>query len=124
MLDEINEVLETYLNDAEFPMERVFYGMCNENLDKWNYFVFRRVSSTEEQNASLNEYYDIHIIHENYIPRGYDKKIARSIKKATGMRPVWGKWSETLYTTKSNTKAVVEICTIHLVKALKASVMR
>ena len=124
MRNKIDDVLQTYLNDAEVPMEKVFYGVCTEDLDKWNYFVFKRVNSSEEENASLNEYYDIHIIHEDYIPDGYEYEIIKSIREATGMRPIRSNAIEFNYRRKSNTNMAVEICTIHMTRGRKASVMR
>ena len=124
MRDKINNVLQSFLDNPEMPMERVFYGLCTEELPTWNYFVFGRGNSSEELDASLNEYYDIHIIHEDYIPDGYEYDILKAIKDATGMRPIRSGAIVFNYAQKNNTNMAVEICTIHLTKARKASVMR
>ncbi len=118
VLNKISDVLKTLATDADVPMCGVWYGACREkNLDKWNYFVFNRSKRTKNNTSrcDFQTFYQVHIIHENYIPEGYIDKVIEALQtedmdgtklKATVDDIVYN------YTFKGNTNMVVEIATI------------
>lgn len=118
MLNEIKTVLAELKTDTDVPMEAIFYGVCTEDLSKWNYFVFNRVRSSRPGDAEWNEYYTVNIIHEDYVPEGYVEKVIKAIKAAAHMR-VSGDVTYA-YVQKSNTQMVVEVASIVFVKNEKA----
>ena len=118
VLDRIRNTL-TELLDGEVKMEGVWYGACREkNLNLWNYFVFnRRVTTKNNQGTKvdLQTEYQIHIIHEDYIPEGYVNTVidALQAKADSGTKLKLTNDEITYdYTFKGNTNMVVEIATI------------
>ena len=122
VIKRIRETLEQMAADTEFPMEGVWYGACREKqLDKWNYFVFRRGKTTKD-NSSRNSsrldwqtFYQVNIIHEDYIPEGYVLRVidALQTKDASGTKlKATTDDVEYNYTFKGSTNMVVEIATI------------
>ena len=118
VLDRITETLEGMLQDADVPMETVGYGGVRKSeLDRWNYFVFNRIRRTKNNNSrqDLQTFYQVHVVHEDYIPEGY---IDRVIKKLEAPADPGTKLRQTNddiefnYVYKGNTDLVVEIATI------------
>jgi hypothetical protein len=82
ILDRIEKTLTKLSTEHEVKMEGVFYGACTESkLSKWNYFVFNRARTTKN-NTSRNDFqtfYQVHIIHEDYIPEGYVERVIEAL---------------------------------------------
>ena len=118
VLDRIQRTLET-LAAGEVKMEGVWYGACREKqLDVWNYFVFNRRRTTKGSSTNrmdLQTFYQVHIIHEDYIPEGYVEAVIAALEaqdeSGTKLK-VTGDDIEYDYTFKGNTNMVVEIATI------------
>ena len=119
VMDRIEEVLRTLCSDPETPMQGVWYGACREKkLDCWNYFVFNRLKTTKN-NTSRMDYqtlYQVHIVHEDYIPEGYVEKVISALRQqddvsGTKLRPTNDDVTYD-YTFKGNTNMVVEIAHI------------
>lgn len=121
MRDSINEVLQGFLTYGDLQLEAIYYGICTEKLKDWNYIVFNRNRTGRRDNASYNEYYDVNIVCENYVPDNMEYDIIRAIREATMMR-LADNDIEYSYVRKPNTEVAVEICTIHFVKARKGIV--
>ena len=107
--------------DKDIPMCGVWYGACREKqLDFWNYFVFRRLKTTKNNSSRMDfqTFYQIHIIHEDYIPEGYVERVIEELSKkdtesGVKLRPT----NDDVvydYTFKGSTGMVVEIATITL----------
>ena len=118
VLNRIRKTLTTLASDTDIPMEGVWYGACREKqLDKWNYFVFNRQKTTKNNTARVDfqTYYQVHIIHEDYIPEGYVASVVAALEaqdesgtklKATADDITYD------YVFKGNTNMVVEIAHI------------
>lgn len=122
VLNEIKAVLDSLLKDDSVKMENAWYGACPEKkLQSWNYFVFNRKKTTKASNRTdYQTFYELHIVHENYIPEGYVEKVietfensARVKLKCTADDIIYN------YTFKGNTEMVVEIATITLFRPEK-----
>lgn len=118
VLNRIRDTLTTLAADQNVPMEGVWYGACREKqLDKWNYFVFNRWKTTKDNSSRLDlqTFYQIHIIHEDYIPEGYVQTVIDALQtrdaSGTKLRATTDD-IEYNYTFKGNTNMVVEIATI------------
>lgn len=114
MLNKIKELLEEF----NFP---VYYGRTTHNSnDDWNYFVFNRskISKTGTSKLNYNDFYQVHIIQEDYIPVGFEKEVIKKILDNTTL-----KLSDAdlvyNYTFKNNTDMVVEMLTIEFTKSNK-----
>ena len=118
VLNRIRDTLTTLAADQNVPMEGVWYGACREKqLDKWNYFVFNRWKTTKDNSSRMDfqTFYQIHIIHEDYIPEGYVQTVINALQtrdaSGTKLRATTDD-IEYNYTFKGNTNMVVEIATI------------
>lgn len=114
------------LTDIEAALQeidpRVYYGMVDETVKDivWNYTVFNRTAIKHSSNrTSASDYFDVHIIRENYIPEGIDTEIIDKLCELPGVR-LSGSDSEFNYVQKPNTNIVVEMLTIHFLRARKA----
>lgn len=117
ILTATKNTLEELARSTEVPMAGAYYGACREkNLKEWNYFVFNRKKTDKASNrVDYQTFYQVHVVHEDYIPEGYIQKVIETLEaqkdaklKATA-DPV-----EYNYTFKNNTDMVVEIATITL----------
>ena len=115
ILTATKNTLEELARSAEVPMAGAYYGACREkNLEAWNYFVFNRKTTEKSSNRlDYQTFYQVHVVHEDYIPEGYIQKVVEALEeqkeakmKATA-EPI-----EYNYTFKNNTDMVVEIATI------------
>lgn len=83
VLDRIRSTLETLCQDTEVPMQGAWYGSCRaDSLDRWNYFVFNRLKTAKKSATTQNDYqtfYQVHIIHEDYIPEGYVERVIEAL---------------------------------------------
>lgn len=120
VLNRISNILTELSQDAEVPMEGVWYGACREkSLDKWNYFVFNRLKTGKKSATTQNDYqtfYQVHVIHEDYIPEGYVERViealtAKDTETGIKIRPTNDDVTYD-YTFKGSTNMVVEIATI------------
>ena len=90
VLDCIRETLEA-LAEKDGMAGGVHYGMMEKtDLDVWNYFVFNRQKTTKDRvkHRDLQTYYEIHIIHEDYIPEGYVDEVIAALEdtEAVGVK--------------------------------------
>jgi len=99
----------------------VYYGMVDEAMNDtvWNYIVFNRsvIKRSANQN-STSDYFDVHIIRENYVPDGMDDEVIDKLKGLAGVR-LSGEDCSFAYVQKPNTNIVVEMLTIHFLRARK-----
>lgn len=115
-----------FLIDIKTKLEEVdpvvYYGMVDESAKDtaWNYIVFNRVSfSTGANKTGYSDLFDVHIIRENFIPEGIDIDVISKMKELAGVRPISGV-GEYQYIQKPNTNIVVEMLTLHFVRARKS----
>ena len=121
VLDRIRKTLITLAEGTEVPMAGVWYGACREKeLKNWNYFVFNRFKTTKNNQGSkvdLQTVYQVHVIHEDYIPEGYVETVISALqeKDESGTKlKLTNDDIQYSYTFKGNTNMVVEIATITL----------
>lgn len=117
VLDRIRKTLNE-LKDGDVKMEGVWYGACRaEKLDYWNYFVFNRRRTTKNNTAhvDLQTFYQVHVIHEDYIPEGYIEKVIEELQKKDESGTKLRVTDDDItydYLFKGNTDMVVEIAHI------------
>lgn len=117
ILTATKNTLQELAKDAEVPMAGAYYGACREkSLEAWNYFVFNRKKTDKSSNRmDYQTTYQVHVVHEDYIPEGYIEKVIETLEAQKGAKlkatadPI-----EYNYTFKNNTDMVVEIATITL----------
>lgn len=123
-MDCIREVLET-LAEKDGMAGGVHYGMMEKtDLDVWNYFVFNRQKTTKDRvkHRDLQTYYEIHIIHEDYIPEGYVDEVVAALEdtEAVGVKlRMTDQDVQYDYVRKGKTEMVVEIATIAIFRPEK-----
>lgn len=115
------------LDDIQNQLERidpnVFYGMVDDERVRklnfvCNYTVFNRVKLTYNANlTSKSDYFDVHIVRENFIPEGTDIDVIDVMTDIAGMRLTGD--GEYQYVRKPNTNIVLEMLTLHFVRARK-----
>lgn len=113
--------IETKLKELD---PNVFYGMVDKKMQEleWDYIVFNRTNIKHSQNkTSDTDYFDVHIVRENYIPDGLETEVIKSLTEINGVR-LAGTDSEFSYTEKPNTDIVVEMLSIHFLRARKSNV--
>lgn len=121
VLDRIESTLTALAGADEVPMEGVWYGACREKeLKYWNYFVFNRSRTTKNNQGSkvdLQTFYQVHVVHEDYIPEGYIETVISALQDqampGTKLK-ITNDDIQYNYTFKGNTNMVVEIATITL----------
>lgn len=121
MLNEIREKLTELQRKEDVPMEDVAYGLLpKDSTKKWNYFVFNRVNvkSAGKTKGDFNEYYAVHVIHEDFIPEGYIYKVVQKLLEIKGIKLAISDDIYFSYAKKGNTDVVVEIATIVFTKAI------
>ena len=117
VLDCIRETLET-LAEKDGMAGGVHYGMmAKDSVDVWNYFVFNRQKTTKDRvkRRDLQTYYEVHIIHEDYIPEGYVEEVIAALEdtEAVGVKlRMTDQDVQYDYVRKGKTEMVVEIATI------------
>lgn len=132
MLNELKAILESIDDITEVKNEGIFYGVCTrKDLDEWNYIVFNRRDTTKSGKSyaiGFSEYYEVHIVHEDYIPEGYVYDVIREVEDQSGQKGCKLRQTddkiEYSYMQKPNTDIVMEIATITFVHAIKESVIR
>lgn len=114
LLDEI----KTKLEEID---PRVYYGMVDTEIrdTEWDYIVFNRTPLKITGNCTgLSDGFDVHIVRENFIPEGLDVAIIGKMREIAGVR-VSGENHEYTYIQKPNTNTVVEMLSLHFVRARK-----
>lgn len=113
-----------FLKDIEEVLQEidpyVDYGMVDkEHMETvWDYIVFNRTGVTYSANkTAASDKFDVHIIRENYVPEGVDEEIVDKLCKLAGVR-ISGD-AEINYAQKPGTNIVIEVLTIHFVRARK-----
>lgn len=99
----------------EDGMIGAYYGACNEkDLQEWNYFVFNRKTTSKASNRmDWQTQYELHIIHEEYIPDGYVEKVIKRLEEQKNVKlRVTADPVSYDYTFKGKGDTVVEIATI------------
>lgn len=85
----------------------------------WDYIVFNRVTLSSAPNKTgYSDYYDVHIVRENFIPEGLDIEVINKMCEISGMR-LTSSDAVYSYVQKPNTDTVVEMLTLHFVRARK-----
>lgn len=125
VLNHISDVLNN-LCSGDVPMAGCWYGACQETkLENWNYFVFNRVrTATSSNRVDRETYYQVHIIHEDYIPEGYIDTVIKALEEPSEPGTKLKKTADDItydYTFKGNSNMVVEIATITFVHPRKRS---
>lgn len=124
VLDCIRETLEA-LAEKDGMAGGVHYGMMEKtDLDVWNYFVFGRQKTTKDRikRRDLQTYYEVHIIHEDYIPEGYVDEVIAALEdtEAVGVKlRMTDQDVQYDYVRKGKTEMVVEIATIAIYRPEK-----
>lgn len=115
ILDEIKQKLEEV--DT-----RVYYGIVDESVKNtvWDYIVFNRTKLKASTNRTgYTDGYDVHIIRENFVPEGVDLEVIGKMQAIDGIRLNVNEDGEYNYLQKPNTNIVVEMLTLHFVRARK-----
>lgn len=114
-----------FLTDIESALKEidlnVDYGLVDpkRNEEKWDYIVFNRsVIKRNTNKTSASDYFDVHIVRENYVPDGMDNTVIEKLCALPGIK-LTGDDSEFDYTHKPGTNNVVEMLTIHFARARK-----
>lgn len=116
-----NLILDDIKNKLEEVDPRVYYGMVDHRYKEtvWNYIVFNRVTLSSTGNRTgYSDYYDVHIIRENFVPEGTDLEVIAKMLEIDGMR-LAGTDGTYTYVQNPNTNFVVEMLTLRFVRARK-----
>jgi hypothetical protein len=114
ILNEIKQQLEKVKN-------RVYYAIVDESVKNtvWDYIVFERSKLGVSGNkTSYSDFYDVHIVCENFIPEALDKEVITKMLEIDGMRLASDDGTYD-YVQKPSTNIVVEMLTLHFVRARK-----
>jgi len=113
LLNELKEVLEQV--KTELNLQIVCYGGIKEKdiPDEWNYIVFERekASKAGTSQCDFNIFYMVHIVHENYVPEGYEFWLINQVLKNTRLKLAQGDIRYD-HIMKNNTDIVIEMATI------------
>ena len=100
----------------------VFYGTVDDSMREtfWDYIVFNRTNIKRTGNkTSASDYFEVHIVRENFIPEGMDDEVIAKLCDLPGVK-LSGNDSTFAYVQKPNTNIVVEMLTIPFVRARKS----
>lgn len=114
-------ILNEIQNKLEELDPNVFYGVVDNRMKEtlWNYIVFNRTSLRNSANKTgYTDYFDIHIVRENYIPEGLDIEVIAKVLEIDGVRLAKDNGIYT-YVQKNNTNVVVEMLTLSFMRARK-----
>lgn len=101
--------------------ERVDYGLIDPEKCKtvWNAIVFNRVSlKATKGRTGYSDYFDVHIFREDYVPDGLGTEVIAKMQEIDGVRLTEEQGTYN-YAAKAGTNAIVEILTLHFVRARK-----
>lgn len=81
MLDKLKEILEAMDSN-------LYYGQVAKAPEKWNYTTFNRstISKAGKSKMDFCEYYEVHIVRENYVPEGYVYELIKRVLAGTRLR--------------------------------------
>ena len=114
-------ILDDIKTKLEIIDSRVYYGMVDEEVNEtvWDYIVFNRVTSRVDANRTgFSDYYDVHIVRENFVPEGTDNNIIDVMLEIPGMRLADSECRYD-YVPKPKTNIIVEMLTLRFVRARK-----
>lgn len=100
---------------------KVYYGMVDDSVAEtvWDYIVFNRKTISHSSNkTSSTDKFDVHVIRENYIPDGLEDEVIDKLRELPGVR-LTGEDTSFAYVQKPNTNVVVEMMSIHFLRARK-----
>lgn len=127
MLNQIRDKLQELIKDTTFiekygVIEEILYGTAHkhDNTKPWNYIVFNK-EKLKKGGTSLTDltyYWNVAIIHEEYIPEGLEEAVIDKIQEIKGLRLADGDMSVD-YMTKGESNMVVELLQISFVKTKK-----
>ena len=123
MLNEIRKTIEELQKEQpEIFGRKVAYGKIKEQdvPDEWNYITFNRVQIKKSGTSmrDYNLYYQINMIHEDYIPEDAVFTLINALSKISGLKET----NDDVvfdYTIKKNTDTVVEAAVILFTEPLK-----
>lgn len=127
MLNEIRDKLIELIKDASFiekygVIEAVLYGTAHqhENTLPWNYIVFNKEKFKKggTSGTDLTYYWNVAIVHEEYIPEGLEEAVIDKILEIKGLRLADGDMPVE-YLTKGDSNMVIELLQISFVKTKK-----
>lgn len=114
-----------FLADIEAKLKEidpnVYYGLVDESVREtvWDCIVFNRTGIRPSSNrTSAADRFDVLIVRENYIPEELDETVIAKLQELPGVR-LTGDDCEFNYVQKPNTNIVIEMLTIHFVRARK-----
>lgn len=112
MLNEIRDCLE------QLNLGPVMYGRATNVPDQWNYIVFARRNLKNGTNIDKNRYYNIVIVHEDYIPEGTEISVLKELKNVKGLH-IANDDIQYDYMVKKDTQTVVEMAVITVYEIIK-----
>ncbi|GEM_PF-3520728 len=123
MLNEIKAALEELQQEnPDLFGNKVAYGKIKEDdvPDLWNYITFNRMHIKKSGTSirDYNLYYQVNLIHEDYIPENAVFQIIDKLSKIQGLKEA----NEDVvfdYTIKSKTDTVVEAAVIIFTEPIK-----
>ena len=127
MLNEIRDKLQELIKSPSFiekygVIEEVLYGTAHkhESSKSWNYIVFNKQKFKKggTSNTDLTYYWNVAIIHDEYIPEGLEEAVIDKILEINGLRLADGDMPFE-YTTKGDSNMVVELLQVSFVKTKK-----
>ena len=123
MLNEIREKLEKLQEkDSDTYGKVVMYGrVVNDKVPaEWNYITFNRESirRTGTNKRDFNEYFEINLVHEDFIPEEAVYEIVSNLEAVKGLKQADADVIFN-YATKKNTSTVVEVATITFTHPVK-----
>ena len=127
MLNEIRDKLLELIKDTAFiekygVIEEVLYGTAHAHDDSraWNYIVFNKekIKKGGTSNTDLTYYWNVAIVHEEYIPEGLEEALINKVLEIKGLRLADGDMPIE-YLTKGDTNMVVELLQISFVRTKK-----
>jgi len=123
ILETIEQTLSALAEDMKYPFTGgVYYGICTaQHLDEWNFFVFERVEEEVTNDKSVTSYYEVRVVHEDYVDEDYTFEVVKALKEAVPGLSTSGriKYESRL---KGDTNVRVEMAVIPLKKARKIDV--
>lgn len=114
-------ILDDIQNKLKEIDNRVCYGIVDEAFAEtvWDYMVFNRTKFKATGNKTgYSDGYDVHIIRENFVPEGIDLEVILKMEEINGIR-LANEDGEYRYIKKPKTNTVVEMLTLHFVRARK-----
>lgn len=123
MLNEIKEELEKLqAGDSATYGTVVMYGRVVDDKipEEWNYITFNRrnVKRSGTNKRDFNEYFEINLVHEEFIPEEAIYYVISALEKVKGLKQSDDD-VDFNYTTKKKTSTVVEVATITFTHTVK-----